>query len=130
MNNNNTLMNRALARVKTKTRVHRAFNRLVTLVPPPKFAVGFLLTHAINRAKREHIGVGTAIKQWTESIGISSHQGCKCRALAEDMDKKGIEYVEKFYEDYLNKMVVSIRGWRHKTDNPITQEHFMALKDK
>lgn len=57
-------------------------------------------------------GVGSEIKRTLAIFHIYANEGCSCTALSDEMDKMGIDYVEKYLDNYVIKMRESIKKWR------------------
>ena len=84
---------------------HRFLNKAIGLVQPPKVAIEILLSWAIKKAKEEGIGVGSIIYRWTDSVGIKARPHCPCKALAKEMDQRGIDYIESHYKTEIKEIL-------------------------
>lgn len=56
--------------------------------------------------------VGTIIKNVLTSYGIKPSEGCRCHALAAEMDKHSSTEIRNNIEHWTNEMSESIKEWR------------------
>jgi len=71
-------------------------------------------------------GPGTEIKRVLESFGITAHSGCGCTELASEMDRIGVDKLEKEIDRYSKAMHESVKRWRG--DRPIPTPPLSIIK--
>lgn len=73
-----------------------------------------------NRTRKAR-GVGEIVKQTLSAWHISSHVGCNCDALTNELDAVGADAIEILFDEYVDKFIESSKTWR-ETGNLI-QRH-------
>lgn len=73
-------------------------------------------------------GVGSKIKEELATWGIYPRKKCRCKSLAQEMDKVGPDAVEENIDYYTQEMYDSIKEWRSTSRLPVPQPPLFTIK--